>query len=89
MRSGMHVGGKELPGSGDEVTLVDPATGEIAPDRLTMILALDSYAEYSPTRTGVKVFLKGTLPGERRKNPALRIEMYDSDRFFTVTGHQL
>ncbi len=68
---------------------VDTATGEVAPDRLAMILALDSYAEYSPTGTGVKVFLKGKLPGERRKNTELGIEMYDSGRFFTVTGHHL
>ncbi len=68
---------------------VDPATGAVAPDRLAMILALDSYAEYSPTGTGVKVFLKGTIPGERRKHTGLGIEMYDSGRFFTVTGHHL
>lgn len=28
MRNGMHIGGKSLAGSGDEVTLVDPATGQ-------------------------------------------------------------
>jgi betaine-aldehyde dehydrogenase len=28
MENGMHIGGKSLPGSGSEVTLVDPATGQ-------------------------------------------------------------
>ena len=27
MTSGMYIGGKSLPGSGDQVSLIDPATG--------------------------------------------------------------
>lgn len=43
-----------------------------------------SYAEYSPSKTGIHIIAKGTLPpGGRRKG---NVEMYDSGRFFTVTG---
>ncbi len=51
------------------------------------IRVLNSYTELSPSGTGVKVFAKGRLPGVGRKNGG--IEMYDTGRFFTVTGHHL
>lgn len=48
------------------------------------INALNSYAEISPSETGVHIICAGHLPnGGRRKN---NVEMYDSGRFFTVTG---
>src|SRR5262249_44775875 len=48
---------------------------------------LDSYAEISPSGTGTKVFVQGRLPGAGRHGQGL--EMYDSGRFFTVTGQHL
>jgi primase-polymerase (primpol)-like protein len=48
---------------------------------------LDSYTEVSPTGTGLKVFVRGVLP--RGGNRDDDIEMYDHDRYFTVTGHHL
>ena len=49
---------------------------------------LDSYSEYSPSGTGIKVFLLGRLPaGERRRTG--NIEMYDAGRYFTVTGQHV
>lgn len=48
---------------------------------------LDSYAEKSPSGGGIKVWVKGKLPpGGRRTG---NIEMYDSGRYFTLTGHIL
>lgn len=48
------------------------------------ISTLNSYAEISPSGTGVHIICKGHLPdGGRRKN---NVEMYDKSRFFTVTG---
>lgn len=45
---------------------------------------LKSYAEYSPSGKGIHIICKGELPeGGRRKG---NVEMYDSGRFFTVTG---
>ena len=48
---------------------------------------LNSYSEVSPSGKGVKVFMKGKLPGGGRKFG--NVEMYDSGRFFTVTGQKI
>jgi len=65
----------------------DVATGVIAPWALEIIAAFDTYAEVSPSGTGVKLFLRGSLPpGGNRKGS---IEMYDRGRYFTVTGQHL
>ncbi len=49
------------------------------------IHALASYAEYSLSGRGIHVICRGALPpgGRRRGN----VEMYDSARFFVVTGN--
>lgn len=46
---------------------------------------LQSYSELSPSGKGIHIICKGTLPkrGRRRGN----VEMYESGRFFTVTGN--
>jgi putative DNA primase/helicase len=59
-------------------------TGRVEPWALEVVSGLDSYTEVSPSKTGLKVFVRGKLPpGRRRKG---RIEMYDQARFFTTTG---
>ena len=65
----------------------DPETGRLEEWAREIVAELDSYAEVSPSGTGVKVFVRGTLPAGRKRKG--RIEMYDSSRFFTVTGHRL
>ena len=45
---------------------------------------LDSYTERSPSGTGYHVLIEGELPDGRNRKGT--IEMYDSARFFTVTG---
>jgi putative DNA primase/helicase len=65
----------------------DRETGTIAPDVLAYIRRLNTYAEVSPSGEGVKVILRGTLPRGRRTNG--NVEMYDTGRYFTVTGHKL
>lgn len=65
----------------------DPDTGEIADGVWEIIDALDSYTEISPSGTGVKIWVEGTLPsGGTKRGP---IELYDRDRYFTVTGLHL
>ncbi len=51
---------------------------------------LESYTEISPSGTGVHILCRGKLPNrDGRKNPMLHLEMYDSARYFTVTGNVL
>jgi putative DNA primase/helicase len=46
---------------------------------------MGSYAEYSVSSTGIHIIAKGRLPaGGRRKG---NVEMYDSGRFFAMTGN--
>ncbi len=61
MTNGMHIAGKSLPGSGDEVTLVDPATGQpgvtfaqATADDVTAAVAAahEAFGEWSTHRAG-------------------------------------
>ena len=62
----------------------DPETGEFDKEALKEILSLNSYAEMSPSGTGAHVICIAKIPGpHRREGPR---EMYESGRFFTVTG---
>ncbi|WP_446194359.1 phage NrS-1 polymerase family protein, partial [Ezakiella coagulans] len=48
------------------------------------VCTLNSYAEISPSGSGVHIICGGHLPnGGRRKG---NVEMYDNSRFFTITG---
>lgn len=44
-----------------------------------------AYCEQSPSRKGLRLFMRGILPGKGRKVGAL--EIYADARFLTVTGH--
>lgn len=45
---------------------------------------IDTYAELSPSRRGIHMIARGSLPGGgRRKGP---LEIYDQLRYFTITG---
>lgn len=56
---------------------------------------LRSYAEYSPSTTGIHILVRGAIPrGTRRRipdapHPEAAIEMYCEKRFFTITGQHL
>jgi putative DNA primase/helicase len=65
----------------------DAETGEIEPWARKIVAAFDSYTEVSPSGTGLHIFVKATLPGpNNRKGP---LEMYESGRYFTLTGEHL
>ena len=78
----------------------DPETGKVSEWAREIIIGLNSYAEISPSQTGVKIWVRGKSPlsgGKKRdlasvervcdKSPA--IEIYDSGRYFAVTGQRL
>lgn len=57
---------------------------------------LNSYSEFSPSGTGIKIFLKGSLAGcKGNKKTGLgedgagAVEFYESRRYFTVTGRHV
>lgn len=67
----------------------DPESGELADWASTLVNELGSYTEVSPSGTGVKIILKSDqqVPSRRKSSPG--IEIYSSQRFFTLTGHAL
>ena len=74
----------------------DPHSGAIEPWAMEIINDLNSYAEVSPSGTGVKVWLQGAKqPGTRHKwfplpnDRSRAIEVYDRARYFTWTGQVL
>ncbi len=52
------------------------------------IETLQSYAEYSQSKTGIHIICRGKLPkgGRKKKHSFGGFEMYDSGRFFVMTG---
>jgi len=65
----------------------DPETGRLSDRATDIVSTLDSYTEVSPSGTGLHVLIQGFVPEGRSRNAG--IELYDSGRFFTVTGEQL
>lgn len=58
--------------------------GELAPWAAEIVAAMDSYTEFSPTGTGLRLFVRAQLPGGGIKRG--EIELYDQARYLTVTG---
>jgi primase-polymerase (primpol)-like protein len=61
-------------------------------DRLDMwaeeiVAQVNSYTEVSPSGSGIKAFVRGRLPGRRSRRG--KVELYDVNRYFTVTGWRL
>jgi len=50
---------------------------------------MPTYAEISPSGTGIHIFCKGSLPPKGRKNSPLGLEIYNEGRFLTFTGNLL
>jgi putative DNA primase/helicase len=70
---------------------IDSATGRTKSWARVILDQLDSYCEVSPSGSGVKVFVRASKAGPRCKTGYEdgAVEMYDRDRFFTVTGQRL
>ncbi len=62
----------------------DPESGEMTDAAKAIVERFDTFTEYSPTATGLHLFLKGTLPGKGKHKGW--IEVYNAGRFFTMTG---
>jgi len=64
--------------------VIDPETGIADPAALEAVNRLNSYTEYSPSGTGLHIYVRGKIPVDGRKGDAH--EMYQAKRYFTVTG---
>ncbi len=65
----------------------NPETGEIAPWAQQIVDRFKSYAEITPSGTGLRIWVRGKLPGKGRRKGS--VEVYSSGRFLAVTGHHL
>ena len=72
----------------DDVIL---AGGTLKPFAEDVVRMMESYTEYSPSGKGLHILFKLNEPlselGTHRRSDELGIEIYDSGRFFTVTGN--
>ena len=65
----------------------DPESGALLSWAQKIVKRLDSYTEITPSRAGLRIFVRGELPPHGRKKGHL--EMYSQARFLTVTGERL
>lgn len=68
--------------------------GELVPEAQQIIETMASYAEVSPSGSGVKLIVKAVKPASARSRsdvlgPPLVVELFDQGRFFTITGQTL
>jgi putative DNA primase/helicase len=74
---------------------VNPETLEIRPDILEIIRKIDSYSEFSPSRTGIHSITKGwQVPWDGTKDGKQgskvgQAEIYSGKRYFTTTGNHV
>ena len=61
--------------------------GQLLPFAREILDTVQSYAELSPSGTGIHILCAGQLPEGRRRRG--NVEMYSEGRFFTVTGRQI
>ena len=97
MRQGLIAGksggvGFEFAGgyAGIDLDNVVLENGSLKPFAEEIVERMNSYTEYSPSGKGLHILFRLNVPlsefGSRRRNDELGLEMYDSGRFFTVTG---
>jgi putative DNA primase/helicase len=67
----------------------NPETGELTAEAQDIVDKLSSYTEISPSGKGIHIIVKGELPKSGRKNSRTSVEMYESGRYFTMTGNRL
>lgn len=88
---GFQFGGTDL--TGVDLDWKTYTGDDIPPEAVTIIEALDSYSELTPSGKGAHIILRGKLPPGTRKRVKLcdcvEMEVYSEGRFFTVTGDVL
>ena len=67
----------------------DPEMGVFNEIAAAILAKKPTYAEFSPSGDGIHLYFKGKKPSGSSKNTENGVEMYESGRYFTVTGRQL
>lgn len=84
----VFAGDREVTGLDLDHVLID---GEVAEAYAWVVGAADTYTEVSPSGDGLHLFFLGSKPEsdhcKRTQLDKRVVEMYDHDRFFTVTGN--
>jgi primase-polymerase (primpol)-like protein len=70
------------------------AAGQLSDEASRIVNSFNSYAEYSPSGTGVKIFVYAAKPASARCTSTMlagikKVEVYQSGRYFTVTGQSV
>jgi hypothetical protein len=73
---------------GDMDSCRDPTNGTLDPKPVAEVTAWATYAEVSPTGTGIKLTGKGMMPGGGGRKSG-DYEAYSQGRFWAMTGHRL
>lgn len=60
--------------------------GSLRPDAHNAVALINSYTEKSPSGTGLHIICRGRLPGSGHCDNKNGREIYQEDRFFTITG---
>jgi hypothetical protein len=63
------------------------ADGTLTEDAAADVAAFGSCAMFSPSSLGIRIITRGVLPPKDRKNGPF--EIYDRDRFLTITGNRV
>ena len=69
--------------------LPGPGTGVLSDMAREIIDGMQTYAEESPSGTGVHLLFTGQKPAGACRKSSIGLEMYDGGRYFTVTGKAL
>lgn len=82
------VGFAFLPGDGligiDLDRFIDPESGEVSPVAAEIISRCNSYTEYSQSKTGVHIIVKGNV--KTFKSDDIGVEVFCGSQFFICTG---
>lgn len=65
------------------------SAGKLSNVAKEIVQTVPTYAEITPSGEGVRLFALGKKPEGKCKNTELKIEVYDSGRFLTITGNHL
>jgi putative DNA primase/helicase len=90
LRTGKYQGIGFMFAQDDPFTGIDidhcVSNGIIAQEAQALVTDLQSYTEYSPSKTGLHILIQGTVPESRRKNG---MEIYSTGRYFTITTNHV